>query len=132
FERNILIRLGSSVGLKEFRQAKLVVGTLRTVRLNHILFLRMQVSVAVAGKKKAPGAQVVPRRPVPKAGEKVGELTVIQRVRDDPNTTSLNLKMRVRVECSCGKRLTIPMYYLVRDKPKTSCGHPTSIKVLYY
>lgn len=56
------------------------------------------------------------------AGTKVGSLTVIQRVHDDMKTSSPNLRIRLRVECVCGKRMTIPQYYIVRKNPKTSCG----------
>ena len=58
------------------------------------------------------------------AGEKIGEWTVIQNV--NPSTKgSYNTRKKVRVECSCGKRETIPVYYLTRKHPppKTNCGH---------
>lgn len=57
-----------------------------------------------------------------KAGDKIGFLTVIQRVRDDTKTKSPNLKVRVVVDCVCGQRMTIPQYYLTRANPKTHCG----------
>jgi hypothetical protein len=57
------------------------------------------------------------------AGQKFGDLRVIQNVADDVNTKSPNLVKRCRVECSCGKRMTIPIYYLHRKgNPKTHCG----------
>jgi hypothetical protein len=56
------------------------------------------------------------------AGMKFGALTVIQRVADDKRTRSPNLRKRVRVECACGKRATIPVYYLTRATPKQNCG----------
>lgn len=55
-------------------------------------------------------------------GRKIGHLTVIQRVRADMRTKSPNLRRRVLVECVCGTRETIPVYYLIRANPKTSCG----------
>lgn len=56
-------------------------------------------------------------------GMKFGHLTVIQKVADNPRPSSPNLKRRVRVECVCGKRETIPTYYLIRsNNPKTNCG----------
>lgn len=65
-----------------------------------------------------------PYKHVPVAGTRFGRLVIIQRVADDTQTTSQNLKVRVRVECTCGKRLTIPYYYLTRKspKPKSRCG----------
>lgn len=56
-----------------------------------------------------------------KAGFQCGELVVIQRV-NDATKGAINLRRRVRVECSCGKRETIPVYYLIRDFPKQHCG----------
>lgn len=67
-------------------------------------------------KPKKPGKRLL------KAGDKVGSLTVIQYVADDPNPTSPIMKVRLRVECVCGKRETIPQFYITRPKPKTSCG----------
>jgi hypothetical protein len=61
--------------------------------------------------------------PQPKAGDFFGNLRIIQRVPDDMQTRSPNLKKRVRVECVCGKRETIPQYYLTRKpNPKQDCG----------
>lgn len=66
------------------------------------------------------------------AGTKIGFLTIIQRVKDDPKPTSPNLKVRVVVECVCGERMTIPQYYLTRANPKTHCGcKAKSIKTIY-
>jgi hypothetical protein len=67
---------------------------------------------------------VKPRKHIPVAGERYGKLQIIQRVHDDNVTKSANLKLRVRVQCECGNRLTIPFYYLIRAQPapKTSCG----------
>lgn len=65
-----------------------------------------------------------PYKHTPEAGQKFGKLTVIQRVADDNKTKSQNLKVRVRVECQCGNRQTIPYYYLIRSQPapKSYCG----------
>jgi hypothetical protein len=57
------------------------------------------------------------------SGFKVGELTVVQRV-GSRRSGSINLRKQVRVECSCGTRLTIPSYYLTREFPKQHCGGP--------
>lgn len=56
-------------------------------------------------------------------GAKFGKLTVLQRVAD-ANVKSVNLRVRVRVQCTCGNRLTVPWYYLTRKQPapKISCG----------
>lgn len=71
-------------------------------------------------------------KPTLYAGQKIGFLTVIQKVADHPNPSSANLKKRVRVECVCGQRMTLPVYYLQRDNPKTHCGCQTkTIKTIY-
>lgn len=67
-------------------------------------------------------AQAKPRKHNLKAGDVVGMLTIRQRLRDDVKTKSPNLKIRLRVECVCGKVFTVPQYYLVRANPKTHCG----------
>lgn len=59
------------------------------------------------------------------AGMKFGELTVLQRLRDDVKTKSPNLRIRWRVQCSCGSpAFTIPQYYLTRSAPppRTDCA----------
>jgi hypothetical protein len=56
------------------------------------------------------------------AGQKMGEFTLIQRVRA-PLNCSPAIRVRWMVECSCGKRMVIPQYYMVRPNPKTHCGH---------
>jgi hypothetical protein len=77
-------------------------------------------------------AQSRPRKHKLKAGDKIGSLTILQRVRDNKTTRSANLKMQVRVECVCGTRMTIPQYYLTRENPKTSCGCLNkTIKTIY-
>ena len=66
--------------------------------------------------------QVKLRKHKLKAGTKIGSLTVVQRTKDAVNVRSPNLKVRVVVDCVCGKRMTIPQYYLTRENPKTHCG----------
>ena len=77
-----------------------------------------------------------PYKHVPEAGFRVNKLTVIQRVHDDTKTPSANLKVRVRVECKCGNRLTIPFYYMIRKSPspKQDCGQcgPKSLQAQYH
>lgn len=65
------------------------------------------------------------------AGQKFGDLTVIQRVADIPNAKSPTIKVRYRFECSCGQRLTLPMYYVTRKSPapKTHCGCKTEVSL---
>lgn len=68
------------------------------------------------------------------AGQRYGELTIIQRVHDKVTKTA-NLKIQVRVECTCGNRLTIPFWYLVRphSPPKQNCGQctPKSFRTIH-
>src|SRR5690606_10456320 len=67
--------------------------------------------------------KVSPTKNLPRAGDRYGKLTIIQRVADK-NTKTANLKVQVRVQCDCGNRLTIPFWYLVRphSPPKQDCG----------
>ena len=52
-----------------------------------------------------------------------GSLTYAGRIQDNLTTRSPNLKKRIRVQCVCGQRLTIPLYYVTRHhNPKTHCG----------
>lgn len=77
-------------------------------------------------------AQSKQRTKILKPGDKIGEFTVLQRVRDNMSTKSANLKIQFRVECSCGNRLTLPRYYLIRPNPKTNCGEcQKSVKTIY-
>lgn len=70
------------------------------------------------------------------AGMHLYEWTLVQKVRD-ATKGSYNTRRKWRVECSCGKRETIPVYYLSgRPNPKKSCGHeraglPTLNKLTY-
>lgn len=59
-----------------------------------------------------------PSKDIP-AGTKIGFLTVLQKVRTPPNA---NGGQRYRVMCVCGKRETVPRFYLMRHQPKTHCG----------
>lgn len=54
-------------------------------------------------------------------GKKIGELLVIRRLKDR-NKGAKNVRAVVLCECSCGKRLEIPRYYMLRENPKTHCG----------
>jgi len=76
--------------------------------------------------------QIKPKKHKFSAGDKVGSLTLIQRLRDNVVTKSPNLRVRWRCECVCGNRITVPQYYMVRENPKTHCGclHK-SIKTIY-
>ena len=77
-------------------------------------------------------AQARPKKHKFKAGDKVGHLTIIQRLRDNTSTKSANLKIQYRCECICGERLSVPSYYLTRENPKTHCGcQNKSIKTIY-
>jgi len=56
-------------------------------------------------------------------GRQFGRLKVMKRLDDNANAKSKNLKAVVLVQCSCGQRLRMPRYYLVRKpNPKTHCG----------
>lgn len=55
-------------------------------------------------------------------GQRVFEFKLLGRVRTSPNAAP-NLRIKWRVECSCGTILTVPQYYLTRKNPKKSCGH---------
>lgn len=64
----------------------------------------------------------MPSKIVLRAGQKVGDLTIIQRL-PSRKSGSINLRVQFRVECVCGKRLTVPQYYMIRKpNPKTHCG----------
>lgn len=57
-----------------------------------------------------------------KAGDKVHEFTLIQRIRAPKGVTGYR-KKQWRVECVCGKRMSLPEYYMKRkENPRTSCG----------
>lgn len=68
--------------------------------------------------------QSKPRKYKLKAGMKFGQLTLLQRLRDDSKTKSPNLKMQWRVKCDCGSEpFTCKQYFLTRNSPppKTHC-----------
>lgn len=55
-------------------------------------------------------------------GQKIGEWTLIQRIPYNKNAAS-NLRLKWRVQCSCGTRETLPEYYMLRGhSPKKHCG----------
>ena len=57
-----------------------------------------------------------------KAGTKVGNLTLLHRVKSNPKDSPMRRK-KWRVQCACGSKLTVPQSYLVRRPiPKTHCG----------
>lgn len=65
-------------------------------------------------------------------GSRLGELLLVSRVRTSTNAKSYK-KKQWRVECSCGVRLTVPEWYLVRpSNPKRSCGHYTKTSKTIY
>lgn len=52
-------------------------------------------------------------------GTRIGFLTVVGKVRTPPGA---NGGQRYRTQCECGKRETVPRFYLMRKEPKTHCG----------
>lgn len=55
-------------------------------------------------------------------GQKIGEFILRQKIPYN-GKLSPNLRLRWRVECSCGTMLTLPEYYMLRDhSPKRHCG----------
>lgn len=83
-------------------------------------------------RRKRPGNR---RRNLMKSGQKVGKLTLVQRVRESRNEKKMgspSTRKKWRVECECGTRLTIPEMYLRRENPKTSCGEcGKSLRTVY-
>jgi hypothetical protein len=64
----------------------------------------------VAGR---PPVKIIP-------GTKLGFITVIQAVNTKPNSPG---GQKYRIQCVCGKRETVPRFYLFRRKnPKRHCG----------
>jgi hypothetical protein len=76
-----------------------------------------------ARKKSSTGRKMMRRKfknPTVRPGMQFGDLEILQRV---PTPSGSSGGQRWRVECSCGTRLTIPQFYLVRkEHPKTHCG----------
>jgi hypothetical protein len=56
------------------------------------------------------------------AGLKIHNWIIVSRLPNDLRTRSPNLRRRVKVKCVCGKVESLPLYYLMRDNPKKSCG----------
>ena len=57
-----------------------------------------------------------------KSGDKIHHFTLIQRIRAPKGVVGYR-KKQWRVECECGKRMSLPEYYLKRkENPRTSCG----------
>lgn len=64
-------------------------------------------------------------------GQQIGWFTVIGYVRKGTKGHSY-ARTKVRVQCKCGNRETIPQFYLTRPQPKFSCGcHRKTIKTIY-
>jgi len=60
------------------------------------------------------------KNPTVRIGMQFGDLEILGRV---PTPSGSSGGQRWRVACSCGKRLTVPQFYLVRKEfPKTHCG----------
>lgn len=78
----------------------------------------MRGSKTTTGSKPKKGGRP-PAEPI-WAGKIYGHLKIVQKVNTKPGS---NGGQRYRVECVCGTRLTIPIFYLVRKAfPKTHCG----------
>ena len=57
-----------------------------------------------------------------RTGLRLGQLKLIQRTRP-AKTGSYNTRKKWRVECECGRRITLPEYYLIRGQnPRRDCG----------
>lgn len=57
-----------------------------------------------------------------KAGAKIGHFRIVMALRK-ATTGPYMTRKKWRVECVCGKRLSIPEYYLIRPQfPRTHCG----------
>lgn len=53
-----------------------------------------------------------------------GELTIVDKAKKLKNAARPNLAERYKCQCSCGKVVVVPKYYLLRKpNPKTHCGH---------
>jgi hypothetical protein len=61
----------------------------------------------------------------PIVGQKFGKLLVMRRL-PDRKQGARNVRAIVLCQCACGKRTTIPRYYIMRkNNPKTHCGCET-------
>lgn len=54
-------------------------------------------------------------------GKVIGFLTLRMKLAYNKNAPAYK-RQKWRVECVCGKRMTLPEYYLTRPTPKTHCG----------
>ncbi len=63
-----------------------------------------------------------------KAGSRFGRLVLRQRVRESPKV-SFTIRKQWLCDCDCGKRVTVPEYYLRRvPNPKKDCGECHDLK----
>ncbi len=78
--------------------------------------------VTKVAKKRKRGRQY--KDPI--VGQKFGKLLVMRRL-PDRKTGARNVRAQVLLQCDCGKRLTIPRYYIMRKhNPRTHCGCESS------
>lgn len=62
----------------------------------------------------------------PIVGQKFGKLLVMRRL-PDRKTGARNVHAQILCQCSCGKRLTIARYYVMRkNNPRVDCGCSTA------
>ncbi len=58
----------------------------------------------------------------PIVGQKFGKLLVMRRL-PDRKIGARNIRAQVLLQCDCGRRLTIPRYYIMRKQsPRVDCG----------
>jgi hypothetical protein len=63
-----------------------------------------------------------------KAGARFGRLVLRQKTRMNPKV-SFTIRKQWVADCDCGKRITVPEYYLVRNpNPKVNCGECVDLK----
>ena len=62
------------------------------------------------------------------AGKRFGRLVLRQRTRESPKISATIRKQWV-CDCDCGRRVTVPQYYLIREpNPKQNCGECRDLK----
>lgn len=62
------------------------------------------------------------------AGAVFGRLTLRQKTRENPKISATIRKQWI-ADCQCGKRVTVPQYYLMRQpNPKVNCGECPDLK----
>lgn len=62
------------------------------------------------------------------AGRTFGRLILRQKCRENPKISATIRKQWV-CDCSCGNRITVPQYYLIREpNPKVNCGQCPDLK----